>query len=78
MYDRLNDGKCDRQGRFWVGTVAADFDQPDGSLYRLDLDGSVHEMGQKIKVSNGSLPTLSLLEGNTMILAVVCASAHHG
>ncbi|ELR23011.1 SMP30/CGR1 family protein [Acanthamoeba castellanii str. Neff] len=50
---RLNDGKCDRQGRFWVGTVAADFDQPDGSLYRLDLDGSVHEMEQKIKVSNG-------------------------
>jgi len=50
---RLNDGKSDPRGRFWVGTVASNFDQPEGTLYRIDLDGSVHEMEHQVKVSNG-------------------------
>jgi len=50
---RLNDGKCDRQGRFWFGTVAPDFSNPTGMLYRLDADKKVTEMVQGIKVSNG-------------------------
>jgi sugar lactone lactonase YvrE len=37
--NRFNDGKCDRQGRFWAGTMdAADWDAPAGSLYRLAPD----------------------------------------
>lgn len=34
---RFNDGKCDRQGRFWVGSMATDEASrgPDGVLYRV-------------------------------------------
>jgi sugar lactone lactonase YvrE len=35
--NRFNDGKCDRQGRFWAGTMnAVQWEAPSGSLYRLD------------------------------------------
>jgi sugar lactone lactonase YvrE len=33
---RFNDGKCDRQGRFWAGTMNDKDRQPDGTLYRFD------------------------------------------
>lgn len=33
---RLNDGKCDRRGRFWVGSMHDTQRIPVGSLYRLD------------------------------------------
>ena len=33
---RCNDGKCDRQGRFWVGTMAMEKRAPTGRLYRMD------------------------------------------
>jgi sugar lactone lactonase YvrE len=40
---RFNDGRCDRQGRFWAGTMVMDMAQaaPDGVLHRLDetVDG---------------------------------------
>ena len=36
---RFNDGKCDRQGRFWVGTMRAGDVKTDGFLYRLDDRG---------------------------------------
>lgn len=36
---RFNDGKCDRQGRFWVGTMRAGEAQVPGFLYRLDGAG---------------------------------------
>lgn len=49
----LNDGKCDRQGRFWVGTVSHDQEHPNGILYRFDTDGSAHQMLQDIRISNG-------------------------
>lgn len=50
---RVNDGKCDRQGRFWAGTVAGDFDQPDAHLYCLDASGNVNVMLSDISISNG-------------------------
>ncbi len=51
---RFNDGKCDRQGRFWVGSMDDDGEtQPRGSLYRLDADGSLHTMRGQVTVSNG-------------------------
>ena len=58
---RFNDGKCDRQGRFWSGTMhdpagppAAHFErQPVGVLYRLDQDRSCHALADGILVSNG-------------------------
>lgn len=33
---RFNDGKCDRQGRFWAGTMDDRSRTPCGSLYRVD------------------------------------------
>ena len=33
---RSNDGKCDRQGRFWVGTMERETIAPTGKLYRVD------------------------------------------
>ncbi|MES2189836.1 MAG: SMP-30/gluconolactonase/LRE family protein [Pseudomonadota bacterium] len=35
---RLNDGKCDRRGRFWVGSMHDTVREPTGTLYRLDTD----------------------------------------
>ena len=49
----LNDGKCDRQGRFWVGEVSHDKTKPSGKLYRFDGDGSLHVMGNNITLFNG-------------------------
>ena len=36
---RFNDGKCDRQGRFWGGTMRAGDEKASGFLYRLDGGG---------------------------------------
>jgi sugar lactone lactonase YvrE len=36
---RFNDGRCDRQGRFWIGTMHNVTRAPEGVLYRLDADG---------------------------------------
>ncbi len=33
---RFNDGRCDRQGRFWAGTMHHVTRAPEGVLYRLD------------------------------------------
>ncbi len=52
---RMNDGKCDRRGRFWAGTMAYDEAGPAGlgTLYRLDPDLSVHPMLRGVSISNG-------------------------
>ncbi|MCC6211044.1 MAG: SMP-30/gluconolactonase/LRE family protein [Burkholderiales bacterium] len=34
--NRFNDGRCDRQGRFWAGTMSDVRRDPVGTLYRLD------------------------------------------
>lgn len=51
--NRFNDGKCDRQGRFWAGTMAETEDSPSAAFYRLDVDGSCHTMRTGVTVSNG-------------------------
>jgi len=38
--NRFNDGKVDRKGRFWVGTLAFNLAQGAGALYRVDTDGT--------------------------------------
>ncbi len=52
---RMNDGKCDRHGRFWAGTMAYDEAGPAGlgTLYRLDPDLSVRLMVDGVSISNG-------------------------
>lgn len=42
---RFNDGKCDRQGRFWAGTMDDESRTPSGTLYRIDERGCVPKLG---------------------------------
>jgi L-arabinonolactonase len=50
--NRFNDGKCDRAGRFWAGTMDDMLKEHTGSLYRLDPDGRIHRMDGAIGISN--------------------------
>jgi sugar lactone lactonase YvrE len=50
--NRLNDGRCDSHGRFWVGTMDNQLHRPNGALYRIDPDGAVHHMFSDVIVSN--------------------------
>ncbi|MBD2677014.1 MULTISPECIES: SMP-30/gluconolactonase/LRE family protein [Nostoc] len=50
--NRINDGKCDPQGRFWFGSMSA-IENPDANLYRYDADGSLHLMETGLTISNG-------------------------
>ncbi|MFO1070991.1 MAG: SMP-30/gluconolactonase/LRE family protein, partial [Geminicoccaceae bacterium] len=50
--NRMNDGKCDRQGRFWAGGMDDRCVEHRASLWRLDPDLSVHEMARGIGISN--------------------------
>jgi sugar lactone lactonase YvrE len=52
--NRFNDGKCDRQGRLWAGTMGdVDWDSPVGSLYRFDPGNKVTRMEEGVCCSNG-------------------------
>lgn len=53
--NRMNDGRCDRAGRFWAGTMHDPPRPPqaEGTLYRLGLDGAVTAMVPDLIVSNG-------------------------
>ena len=50
--NRLNDGRCDAQGRFWVGTMDNQLFRPNGAFYRVDPDGMAHRQFGDIIVSN--------------------------
>ena len=51
--NRLNDGKVDRRGRFFCGSMDTSEEGPNGALYRLDPDFSLHKIDDGIIVSNG-------------------------
>ena len=51
--NQFNDGKIDRAGRFWAGTMDERGVEPTGSLYRLDLDLTVHRLDTGFICSNG-------------------------
>jgi sugar lactone lactonase YvrE len=50
--ERFNDGKCDPQGRFWVGTIYEPRDPPLAALYCWD-QGVLARRADGITVSNG-------------------------
>ncbi len=52
-HHRFNDGRVDRQGRFWVGSMNERRDAASAALYRLDADHSFHRVLDGITVSNG-------------------------
>jgi sugar lactone lactonase YvrE len=49
---RLNDGRCDNQGRFWVTTMDNQLARPVGSVYRVDSSGHVERMFGDVVVGN--------------------------
>lgn len=51
--ERFNDGKCDRRGRFFAGTMDKTMKEAIGGLYRVDTDRSVTKMAGGIRLSNG-------------------------
>lgn len=53
--NRLNDGRCDAQGRFWVGSMEepVDASRKQGTLYRFDADHQLTPMVSDLFVSNG-------------------------
>lgn len=50
--NRLNDGKCDRRGRFWVGSMPDTRRTPEGKLYRFDPDHRCHVMLDDVVLPN--------------------------
>ncbi|HYF56244.1 MAG TPA: SMP-30/gluconolactonase/LRE family protein [Salinarimonas sp.] len=49
----MNDGKCDRRGRFWCGSRDGPLRDPNGALHRLDPDLTSRRMDDGFIVSNG-------------------------
>jgi L-arabinonolactonase len=51
--NRLNDGRCDRRGRFWAGTRNIGATQATGALYRLDPDFTCTRIDSGFIIANG-------------------------
>jgi xylono-1,5-lactonase len=69
--NRFNDGKCDRDGRLWVGSMDFAARNPTGALYCCDSQREVVRHVDGFTVTNG--PTWSL-DGRTMYVANTAAS----
>jgi len=50
--NRFNDGRCDRAGRFWAGTMSMAERKPSGSLYRVDPDRGCARVRTGITIPN--------------------------
>jgi sugar lactone lactonase YvrE len=50
---RMNDGKCDPQGRFWAGSVQLSRVWKSSCLWRVDADLSAECVLEDVSVSNG-------------------------
>ena len=50
--NRMNDGKVDRAGRFWVGTMNDPGHAPQGTLWRIDGEGNAEPMMREIRIPN--------------------------
>jgi sugar lactone lactonase YvrE len=53
-HNRYNDGRCDRRGRFWIGTMHTEIKEPSGSFYRIGTDHSVERLFGGISVPNST------------------------
>lgn len=51
--NRFNDGKTDRQGRLWAGTMDDEERQSSGALYRVGADLHCDRVDDGYKVTNG-------------------------
>ena len=50
--NRFNEGKCDRRGRFFAGTMDDRLTEHTAALYRVDPDLSVHRVFGDVGISN--------------------------
>ena len=51
--NRTNDGKCDSEGRLWIGTMDVDLKDFCGSLYVIDNNFQLHKKLPSLSISNG-------------------------
>lgn len=51
--NRYNDGKCDAQGRFWIGSIHLEEKAEQGALYLIDPDLSHKKLLDGTTISNG-------------------------
>jgi xylono-1,5-lactonase len=72
--NRFNDGKCDRRGRFWGGTMDFACEAPTGALYRFDAGGACERHALGFAVTNG--PTWSLDERTMYVNDTVNGRVH--
>jgi len=52
---RLNDGRADNLGRFWIGTMHDTVRGATGSMYRVDPDLSVHKAFDQVDIPNSTV-----------------------
>ena len=67
--NRFNDGKTDRQGRFWAGSMHEPESRPTGALYRLDGDLTCRRLVDGVVCSNALCWSP---DGRTMYHADTC------
>lgn len=51
--NRFNDGKCDANGRLWVGSLAINTEPGKGLLWKIEADGTATAMEVGLHISNG-------------------------
>lgn len=51
--NRLNDGRCDRRGRFWLGSMNDTQRTDDGNFYSVGTDFSIAKWFDGINIPNG-------------------------
>ena len=54
LENRANDGKCDAEGRLWLGTMnKVDATQPTGAFYRINTDLTTEQVEYGLRIPNG-------------------------
>lgn len=80
---RFNDGKCDPQGRLWVGSMHVDGDQAVGELFRFQHNHTPAPQLQQLTVSNGmawrsDAKTFYFIDSPTRMVQVFDYDQHSG
>jgi sugar lactone lactonase YvrE len=57
--ERFNDGKCDRNGRLWVGTMKMNGKSGNSHLYKYEKESGFKIMRDSVHISNGITWSLS-------------------
>jgi sugar lactone lactonase YvrE len=52
--NRYNDGRCDRRGRLWIGTMDTEIRKPSGSFYCIEPDRSFRKQFTDLLVPNST------------------------